>query len=242
MVHHKFCIIDESLVATGSYNWTYYAENRNWENIVLISREVDVGKYIDEFKRLTDKHEIVKSISESRISQGGINSNQILEQDYLFQLKTNKFQDIIKQASLLDAITKVNPKNSQAENERAKVVQSLIQDELRVIPFEVGIHYKNGYSALIPAFSELPIKVIKTAKSIMLNQKNVKTTVQLFHKRIHTIIEFNVIGIKPKSNGVTIVEHTLEIDTTGLLTVSCNELGGFGKREIRSVNLKQYIK
>ena len=36
MVHHKFCIIDDKIVITGSYNWTYYAENRNWENIVIL--------------------------------------------------------------------------------------------------------------------------------------------------------------------------------------------------------------
>ena len=27
MVHHKFCIIDDELVITGPYKWTYYAEN-----------------------------------------------------------------------------------------------------------------------------------------------------------------------------------------------------------------------
>ena len=34
MVHHKFCIIDDKIVVTGSYNWTYYAEQRNWENVM----------------------------------------------------------------------------------------------------------------------------------------------------------------------------------------------------------------
>lgn len=34
-MHHKFCVIDGSLVITGSYNWTYYAESRNIENVVI---------------------------------------------------------------------------------------------------------------------------------------------------------------------------------------------------------------
>ena len=31
-MHHKFCIVDDKVVITGSYNWTYYAETRNIEN------------------------------------------------------------------------------------------------------------------------------------------------------------------------------------------------------------------
>ena len=33
-MHHKFCIIDESILFTGSYNWTYFAEFKNHENVV----------------------------------------------------------------------------------------------------------------------------------------------------------------------------------------------------------------
>ena len=34
-MHHKFCIVDNKIAITGSYNWTYYAESRNVENIVI---------------------------------------------------------------------------------------------------------------------------------------------------------------------------------------------------------------
>ena len=34
-MHHKFCVSDDSLVITGSHNWTCYAETRNVENIVI---------------------------------------------------------------------------------------------------------------------------------------------------------------------------------------------------------------
>ena len=34
-MHHKFCIIDNKILITGSYNWTNYAESRNLENILL---------------------------------------------------------------------------------------------------------------------------------------------------------------------------------------------------------------
>jgi phosphatidylserine/phosphatidylglycerophosphate/cardiolipin synthase-like enzyme len=51
-MHHKFCIIDNKVIISGSYNWTFRARNHNSENIVLIENE-DAIKIFDEvFKSL----------------------------------------------------------------------------------------------------------------------------------------------------------------------------------------------
>lgn len=48
-MHNKFCIIDHRILITGSYNWTYYAEKRNYENI-LITDDIHVcSQYTDYF-------------------------------------------------------------------------------------------------------------------------------------------------------------------------------------------------
>ena len=49
-MHNKFCIIDD-LVMTGSYNWTYHANN-NSENILMTDEESVVNSYREEFDRL----------------------------------------------------------------------------------------------------------------------------------------------------------------------------------------------
>ena len=51
-MHHKFCVIDDSIAITGSYNWTYYAETRNVENIVISDNSEIVMLFSDEFQRL----------------------------------------------------------------------------------------------------------------------------------------------------------------------------------------------
>lgn len=51
-LHHKFCIIDQRTVVTGSYNWTYYAETRNIENILITENKDIATKYIAEYRRL----------------------------------------------------------------------------------------------------------------------------------------------------------------------------------------------
>jgi hypothetical protein len=35
-LHHKFCIIDDSIIINGSYNWTYYAQS-NEENVMILT-------------------------------------------------------------------------------------------------------------------------------------------------------------------------------------------------------------
>lgn len=50
MLHHKFCIIDDELVMTGSYNWTFFSEAVNRENMLIIKDDDMVtDSFIDEF-------------------------------------------------------------------------------------------------------------------------------------------------------------------------------------------------
>ena len=55
-MHHKFCIIDNQILVNGSYNWTYYAENRNMENIVLFQNQpILIQQFKSEFENLCQK-------------------------------------------------------------------------------------------------------------------------------------------------------------------------------------------
>ena len=51
-MHHKFCVIDNSLIITGSYNWTNSAAERNYENILVNTDIKVVNSYIHEFNHL----------------------------------------------------------------------------------------------------------------------------------------------------------------------------------------------
>lgn len=60
-MHHKFCIIDGKIAITGSYNWTYYAETRNVENIFITDSNEIVNLYLSEFRRLSNLLSITSS-------------------------------------------------------------------------------------------------------------------------------------------------------------------------------------
>jgi uncharacterized protein (TIGR02145 family) len=51
-MHHKFCIIDDYIVITGSYNWSYRAES-NFENILISIDNIDLVKqYKNEVRKI----------------------------------------------------------------------------------------------------------------------------------------------------------------------------------------------
>jgi len=52
LMHHKFMVIDEYIVVTGSYNWSSAAEDRNDENIVVILDRDVAQRFVQEFERI----------------------------------------------------------------------------------------------------------------------------------------------------------------------------------------------
>ena len=52
LMHHKFMVVDGNRVVTGSYNWTYSADNKHDENLQIIRSEGVASLYQEEFQRL----------------------------------------------------------------------------------------------------------------------------------------------------------------------------------------------
>lgn len=54
LMHNKFAIIDGASLITGSFNWTLTAEERNEENLLIITDEGVIDKYRERFNYLWD--------------------------------------------------------------------------------------------------------------------------------------------------------------------------------------------
>jgi len=52
IMHNKFAIIDNRLLLTGSYNWTFSANNRNDENMMVIDDPEIIARYQNQFEKL----------------------------------------------------------------------------------------------------------------------------------------------------------------------------------------------
>lgn len=52
-MHNKYCIIDSKTLINGSYNWTYFAETKNEENIIIFENCNDlISSFQSDFERL----------------------------------------------------------------------------------------------------------------------------------------------------------------------------------------------
>lgn len=66
LIHHKFCIIDGKVVMTGSYNWTFFSENINRENMIVIKDDPSaIESYNAEFELLVGKYGQVSQMPEN---------------------------------------------------------------------------------------------------------------------------------------------------------------------------------
>ena len=54
IMHNKFCIIDDSITITGSYNWTVSADLRNDENVLIIKSRELARRYREQFNKFWD--------------------------------------------------------------------------------------------------------------------------------------------------------------------------------------------
>lgn len=52
IMHNKFCVIDNEVVITGSYNWTASAGGRNNESLLIIYDTKVAQEYLAAFNRL----------------------------------------------------------------------------------------------------------------------------------------------------------------------------------------------
>ena len=62
IMHNKFAIIDNRLLITGSYNWTFSANNRNDENLMVIDDPELIEIFQNQFVNLwTNKYSLEKT-------------------------------------------------------------------------------------------------------------------------------------------------------------------------------------
>ncbi|XP_077130421.1 mitochondrial cardiolipin hydrolase [Ranitomeya variabilis] len=56
-MHHKFAVVDRSIVITGSMNWTQQAIQTNRENVLITDDGACVSAYLEEFERLWEEYD-----------------------------------------------------------------------------------------------------------------------------------------------------------------------------------------
>jgi len=90
IMHHKFCVIDNEVVVTGSYNWTASAGERNNENLLVIRDRPLVGRYEQEFDRLWSEHYLSEEKLEAPVQELKPSEQQPQAEKIVYITKTGK--------------------------------------------------------------------------------------------------------------------------------------------------------
>ena len=123
IMHHKFAIIDNKHLINGSYNWTYFAEYKNHENIIITDNQEIINSFSIEFKKLTSlfNKTIKYEKNNSKINfENDLSSKRLVVEDLIFKsysLETKgSYSQAIKVAQKAFEIDKDNIKIKQAIN------------------------------------------------------------------------------------------------------------------------------
>lgn len=136
LMHHKFCIIDNKILFNGSYNWTYYAENKNRENIIMFRDFPEIildfrNEFINTVSKCDEIFNISSYLIENKPNYSQDLSNYI-SYDILYQAKYNeKSGNFVKAKSLAEKslLFKKDNKETQLVISRVEVKQKLITTE-----------------------------------------------------------------------------------------------------------------
>lgn len=165
-MHNKFCIIDDTILINGSYNWTYFAERKNSENILIIKEEPDtILAFKKEFSKLKGKFQPVKNIQQLTSFEldefNGLSSREYLANDIIYEAKDTNRPEIVETAF------KLSPTN-------IKVQEAAVKLELtrkRKLTCSIGAGIKdNKYLIGVEKGTILPISISKILVTIDHNQ------------------------------------------------------------------------
>jgi hypothetical protein len=188
-MHHKFCIIDNSILFTGSYNWTYYAENRNFENIVRLEERDLIDQYIQEFEMLKKQLGVVNKANKILFDDiekiDFFSTTNYIGLDLTYKSKETSnikyIEDAIKILPESVFVKKMyqsfNP-SASVENQNLLHTQSVItQPFIKRTINSIGIKswingVDNQFSIIIPQGSEIPCEFSKTFFTQYNNQKS----------------------------------------------------------------------
>jgi PLD-like domain/Hsp70 protein len=228
-MHHKFCIIDNQILVSGSYNWTYYAENKNVENIVLFENQpILVQQFRIEFESLCSKLSKMSFAIKRKFEDSSM-VDLFSTKNYLaFDLYHHGKQENKK--VYFEAATRVLPVNTFLAAEYQKVNEELI---VKKTITALGIESRRDgilgrFWIIIDKGVVVPYAKSHTFWTILDNQTTM--TIKTFKGENdycnlnHNIGEFLIADLPPKKAGSVGASIHFSLDKNGQLTVKAKSL------------------
>lgn len=244
-MHNKFCVIDSKTLINGSYNWTYFAENKNSENILLIKDEQNtIDAFKNEFQNLKQQLQqvdTVKKLSRFELDEfNGLSAKEYLANDIIYEARATNRPEIVETAF------KLSPDN-------IKVQQTAVRLDLtkkRKLKCSIGASLKdNKYLVGVEKGTILPVSISRIVHTSADNQVTCGSTL---HYGDNDLASMNktmpgkgsngkiggvvVRGLPSKPQGEAELKFIFTIDLYGSLKVRFYSLDN-GRSDYFSVNV-----
>lgn len=228
-MHHKFCIIDNQTLINGSYNWTYYAESRNIENVVVFQNHPFlVQQFKSEFEKLCqslNKSTFAIKRKFEELSMYDIFSTK----NYLaFDLYHHGKQENNK--VFYEAATRILPANTFLSSEYQKISQvEIIKKTTTALGIKCRIDgTDNRFSILINKGIVVPYS--NSGSYYTTGDYQTSISIETF-KGEHDLCTFNqnigqflIADLPPKLAGQTGINVYFTLDKNGILTVKAKSI------------------
>ena len=238
-MHNKFCIIDQSVLINGSYNWTYFAEEKNRENILVIEDENEViNSFSNEFQRLIKLAIPLKKIEPISKFEIGLNDElnqkEYLAQDLLFKASKEPSEELVQQA--FDLV----PENIAIQ----KLADKLNLITKNILKFNIGLSIENdGIKYLAKKGDKIPSSFSTIVRTSYDNQ--IKSRADIVYgnnskaSQNKKLIDFEFTGIPTLPKGKAKIKFTFSIDKEGnaIIEQLCLANGKNLIKRIKEINL-----
>ncbi len=183
LMHNKFCVIDERIVVTGSYNWTYNAATKNLENITVTYNDYDLAlKFIQQFRHITGQQS-QKQIDNNRIVKrlNVVKNLILLEDDEFLGSQMAK----LKAESEITIITEIAAAIQQRHfSDAVDLIENFITQNSRVTVYE-----NPKIAALRLEIKDLENRILAIDNTIAEKEKILRDYTLQFNEYLGALIE-----------------------------------------------------
>lgn len=235
-MHNKFCVVDNKTLINGSYNWTYFAENKNSENILIIKDEQQtVSAFRDEFanlKQQLNKVDKVIKLTKFEVDEfNGLSARDYLANDIIYEAKTTNRPEIIK------AAFQIAPTNIKVQ--QTAVSLNLIKK--RKLTHSIGASILGDkFLKIVEKGTTIPVTMTSIVCTVKDNQVSCGSTIYYGENETASknkaITQMTLNGIPKMPAGQAKMKYIFTIDIYGKLNIIKYSLDN-GRRTTAIANL-----
>lgn len=239
-MHNKFCVIDNKTLINGSYNWTYYAEDRNSENILVVKdEECAITAFVNEFDSLKlqmEKIDKIVPLTKFEVDESNLlNARDYLANDIVYQAAATGKSGLIESAFL------IAPENIEVQK---TAFELNLTPKFRLKDSIGSSLHNDRYLIIIPKGSFVPFSNNEIVQTVSDNQTFSKATIcygeNVKASQNTPITEISICGLPQKPAGEAKMRYHFTIDIYGNLRMEKYSLDN-GKKEVLIKNISYLL-